>query len=65
MVGRVTLVDGKKTIAFTPDWKSVPVCVTNDETMAGVSKAVPTTSTLTILGGASDVVDYVCFGNPE
>jgi hypothetical protein len=39
--------------------------MTNDQTAAGTSKAIPTTTTLTIVGGAVDVVDYVCFGNPQ
>jgi hypothetical protein len=37
--------------------------MTNDETTAGGSNAIPTDSTLTISGGVSDIVDYVCFGN--
>jgi len=65
MVGHVTLSNGRRTLPFTPAWKSAPVCMTNDETTAGVSKAIPTTTTLTIEGGATDVVDYLCFGNPQ
>jgi hypothetical protein len=64
-VGHVTLSNGKRTLPFTPAWKSAPVCMTNDETTAGVSKAVPTTTTLTIVGGVTDIVDYLCFGNPQ
>ena len=65
MVGHVILSGGKNTIAFSPPWKDTPACMTNDETTAGASKAVPTTTTLTIIGGSSDTVDYVCFGNPK
>ena len=65
MVGHVTLKAGKSTITFSPAWRSTPACMTNDETVAGTSKAIPTTTTLTIVGGAVDVVDYVCFGNPQ
>ena len=62
MAGHVKLDGGKSTIEFSPPWKSTPACMTNDETAAGGSKAIPTSATLTIVGGASDVVDYVCFG---
>ena len=65
MVGHVTLKAGKSTITFSPAWRSTPACMTNDQTAAGTSKAIPTTTTLTIVGGAVDVVDYVCFGNPQ
>ena len=64
-VGHVILSDGKNTITFSPPWKGTPACMTNDETTAGASKAVPTTTTLTIIGGSSDTIDYVCFGNPK
>ena len=65
MLGHVTLTNGKKIVTFSPVWKNIPVCVTNDQSTAGASKAIPTTTTLTILGGSTDVVDYQCFGNPE
>jgi hypothetical protein len=32
----------------------------NDETTVGASNAIPSVATLTILGGVSDIVDYVC-----
>jgi pectate lyase-like protein len=63
MVGHLRLNNGKSTIIFSPPWKSTPACITNDETTAGSSKAIPTAATLTIIGGVSDIVDYVCFGN--
>jgi hypothetical protein len=63
MVGHVRLNNGKAMIGFSPPWKNTPVCMTNDETTAGGSNAIPTDSTLTISGGVSDIVDYVCFGN--
>lgn len=65
MLGHVTLADGKKVILFSPNWKKPPVCMTNDESTAGASKAIPTTTTLTIVGGSTDVVNYMCFGNPQ
>jgi hypothetical protein len=61
----VTLSDGKKIILFSPAWKNTPVCTTNDQSTAGASKAIPTTTTLTIVGGPTDVVDYLCFGNSQ
>jgi hypothetical protein len=65
MLGHVTLSDGKKIILFSPAWKNTPVCTTNDQSTAGASKAIPTTTTLTIVGGPTDVVDYLCFGNSQ
>jgi hypothetical protein len=65
MLGHVTLTNGKKTIAFSPAWRNPPVCMTNDQSTTGASKAIPTTTTLTIVGGPTDVVDYICFGNPQ
>ena len=65
MVGQVRLNNGKATIMFSPPWKSTPACMTNDETTAGASNAIPSAATLTILGGLSDIVDYVCFGNAK
>jgi hypothetical protein len=65
MLGHVTLTNGRKIITFSPAWKEAPVCMTNDESSGGASKAIPTPSTLTIVGGPTDVVDYLCFGNPK
>ena len=65
MLGHVTLTDGKKTVTFSPPWRNPPVCITNDQSTIGASKAIPTTTTLTIVGGPTDVVDYICFGNPQ
>jgi hypothetical protein len=65
MLGHVTLADGKKIITFSPAWRNPPVCMTNDRSTTGASKAIPTTTTLTIVGGPTDVVDYICFGNPQ
>ena len=65
MLGHVTLTDGKKIVTFSPAWRNPPVCMTNDQSTTGASKAIPTTTTLTIVGGPTDVVDYICFGNPQ
>ena len=65
MIGHVTLTSGRKVLTFTPAWKNIPVCITNDQSSPGASKAIPTTSSLTILGGPTDIVDYLCFGNPH
>ena len=64
MLGHVTLTNGRKIITFSPAWKEAPVCMTNDESSAGASKAIPTPATLTIVGGPTDVVDYLCFWQP-
>ena len=65
MLGHVTLISGKKVITFSPAWKVTPVCMTNDQSTTGASKAIPTKSNLTIVGGPDDIVDYMCFGNPQ
>jgi hypothetical protein len=65
VVGHVQLAGGKTTVKFSPEWNKPPVCMVNDQTTAGAAKAVPTASTQTISGGASDVVDYFCYGNPK
>lgn len=65
MLGHVTLTEGKKIVTFSPPWRNPPVCMTNDQSTIGASKAIPTSTTLTILGGQTDVVDYICFGNPQ
>ena len=53
MLGHVTLTDGKKIVTFSPPWRNPPVCITNDQSTIGASKAIPTTTTLTIVGGPS------------
>ena len=65
MLGHVTLTNGRKIVTFSPAWKEAPVCMTNDQSSAGAAKAIPTPLTLTIVGGPTDVVDYLCFGNPK
>ena len=65
VVGHVQLAAGKTTVKFSPAWNKPPVCMVNDQTTAGAAKAVPTASAVTISGGASDVVDYFCYGNPN
>ena len=65
VVGHVQLAGGKTAVKFSPEWNKPPVCMVNDQTTAGAAKAVPTASTLTISGGASDVVDYFGYGNPN
>jgi hypothetical protein len=62
----VTLSAGTKIIIFPQGYNSSPVCVVSDETVAGAAKISAISKTaMTITGGATDVVDYICIGNPN
>jgi hypothetical protein len=63
--GKVTLSAGTKTLEFYPVsfHNFAPICIANDETKIGGAAITTTVSTMTITGGASDVVDYACFTN--
>ena len=62
----VTLSAGAKIITFPVRYSSSPVCVVSDETVAGAAKIGAINETaMTITGGATDVVDYICVGNPN
>jgi hypothetical protein len=62
----VTLSAGAKIIIFPVRYSFNPVCVVSDETVAGAAKISALSQTaMTITGGAADVVDYICIGNPN
>jgi hypothetical protein len=64
--GTVTLSSGTATVGSMTAWTSTTsfVCTPNDTTTAGGAKITNTsTSSITIAGGTSDVVNYVCVGN--
>lgn len=63
---RVTLSGGKKTLTFAPVlfiW-GPPICVVNDETTINGANVTTTETSMTISGGPSDVVDYLCSSLP-
>ncbi|MGH9702035.1 MAG: hypothetical protein ACRD4K_01570, partial [Candidatus Acidiferrales bacterium] len=66
VAGTVTLVSGSKVVTFTTAFASTPVCVVSDETAAGAAKvSAKSASSITISGGTTDVVSYICVGNPN
>jgi hypothetical protein len=66
VAGTVTLVSGSKVVTFATAFASTPVCIVSDETTAGAARvSAKSASSFTISGGASDVVSYVCVGNPN
>jgi hypothetical protein len=66
VAGVVTLVSGTKVVTFTTAFASTPVCVVSDETTAGAARvSAKSASSITISGGTTDVVSYICVGNPN
>ena len=66
VAGTVTLVSGSKVVTFTTAFAGTPVCVVSDETTAGGARvSAKSASAITISGGTTDVVSYLCVGNPN
>jgi hypothetical protein len=64
--GKVTCSSGTVTKTFATAYTSTPVVVLSDETTAGGAKTSPSNTGFTVTcTGASDVVDYLVFGNPN
>ena len=64
--GTVTLASGTAAVGGMTAWTSTTsfVCTPNDTTTAGGAKIANTSTTsITVTGGTSDVVNYVCVGN--
>jgi len=64
--GTVTLSGGTALVGSMPAWTSTAsfACTPNDLTTAGAAKITNTSATsITVTGGTSDVVNYVCVGN--
>jgi hypothetical protein len=62
----VMLSAGTKTIAFPVKYNSRPVCIVSDETVVGAARiSAINNAGLTIVGGGTDLVDYICVGNPN
>lgn len=65
--GTCTLAANTCTVTFANAFQSAPVCVVTDQTTPQLVKAAPTASNVVITDtvGATDVVAYACFGNPN
>lgn len=65
--GTVTLSSNTATVTFKTPFNVAPACVVTDQTTAQLVKAAPTAATVVISDtvGATDVIAYHCFGNPN
>lgn len=65
--GTVALSSNTATVTFTKPYNSAPICVATDQTTAQLVKAAPTATTVVLSDtvGATDVIAYACFGNPN
>jgi hypothetical protein len=52
-------------ISFVSHFGSTPVCVGTDQTSANAVKSAPTVSGVTFTGTGTDVIAWVCVGNPN
>jgi hypothetical protein len=62
LAGQVTLSGGTFAYTFTATYTHSPICVATDTTAANVVQVVVTTTTLTLNGTSTDVLNYVCIG---
>lgn len=67
IAGTCTLAANTCTVTFANAFQVAPVCMATDQTTPQLVKASTTTTALTITDtvGATDVVAYVCVGNPN
>jgi hypothetical protein len=63
--GTLTLASGTASRTFSNAFASAPVCVAADTTAANPVKVSTTNTALTVTGTGSDIINYVCFGNPN
>lgn len=65
--GTVALVANTATVTFAKPFAVAPVCVVTDQTTAQLVKSAPTATTLVVSDtvGATDVIAWVCHGNPN
>jgi hypothetical protein len=52
-------------VTFTRAYTAAPVCVGTDQTNANAVKISTTTTAATFAGNATDVIAYICVGNPN
>jgi hypothetical protein len=60
LAGTLTLSSGSASYSFTGTYASSPICTTSDVTALNPTKPVATTTTLTVTGTGTDVVNYIC-----
>lgn len=65
LAGTVTLSAGTKTVSFSPAFTSAPACTATDTSGANAVRASATTSALSLTGTGTDVIAYICVGNPN
>lgn len=65
--GTVALSSNTATVTFSKAFAVAPVCIATDQTTAQLVKAAPTATTVVLSDtvGATDVIAYHCFGNPN
>jgi hypothetical protein len=63
--GKVTLSAGSGSFTFPTAFSSAPVCTATDTTAAVAVKASASVTTLTLSGTGTDVIAFVCVGNPN
>jgi len=65
--GSVTLAANTATVTFPTAYSLAPSCVCTDQTTPQLVKCPATTASVVITDtvGATDVVSWVCFGNPN
>jgi hypothetical protein len=63
--GTVTLSSGAGSFTFPAAFTSAPVCTATDTTAANPVKASTNTTALTLSGTSSDVIAFICVGNPN
>jgi hypothetical protein len=63
--GTKTLAAGSGTVTFTRAYANAPVCVATDTTAVNAVQAATSTTALTLTGTSTDVIAYMCAGNPN
>jgi hypothetical protein len=63
--GTVTLAAGSGSFTFPTAYIAAPICVATDTTAANAVKASATTTALTLTGTGTDVIAFICVGNPN
>ena len=61
--GTVTLASGSGSVSLA--FTHTPICTATDTTAPNPVKATATAKTLAVTGTGSDVISYICIGNPD
>lgn len=62
LAGQVTLSGGTASYSFANGYATAPICTATDTTAKNATQVVVTTTTLTINGTSTDVIDFICVG---